>query len=859
MNQKKLILIATFLILTVAIPLSSINTITAQTSNELQAYAFISVAPNPIGVGQTTYVSMWVDRPLPDASESNDIRRHDYELVITDPDGHSETETWDVIWDTTGVQSTSFTPDKIGNYTLTFNYPDQIYTWNANTAQQRVYGLKILGDTATTTLTVQEDAINPTSNTPISSEYWARPIFGANDNWYTLGSHWLGSNQFGAFQQRTLNLWQQGGIAPDSSHIMWTYPLESGGVVGGTNTNFDGATYYSGGSYEGRFQNALIIDGKIFYKESLNNGAVAGAYTCLDLRTGQVLWTNDNIYPTFGQLYTYESPNQHGTIPNGYLWQTVSVGMTQTWIAYDAETGKWLFNLTGVPSTGTIVYTQNGEIVKYILNYNTTTKSGWLALWNWTAADQVPAGGPGTGTNYLQFRPVGKNIDTSKAYSWNVSITADLTGLASPAIAYVLPGDILLGSSFTTGGVSGRGTSDPYTLWALSLKEDNTGTLVWKKSYDAPDSNLTRTLGSLDPVNRVWTMTDAETMQWLGYSLDNGNALWGPTQTEIRAMQYFSGGYGPNQIAITAYGNIYTQGYGGEIFCYDTKDGSLLWKFNNTNSGADTSWGLMPIFISAIADGKVYAFNNEHSPNSPLYNGYSIYCINATTGEEIYKMLSWEGQTGGGGQSTAVLADGSLVYYNYYDNQLYCIGKGASQTTVSAPSIAAEFGQSIVISGTVMDMSSGTKQTEQVARFPNGVACASDASISDWMEYVYMDQSMPTDFTGVEVTVSVVDSNNNYRTIGTATTTSSGFYHLTWTPDISGEYTVIAIFAGNTGYYGSYAEAAFAVDEAQATPTPQATQPASLADQYILPGIIGIIVAIAIGFAVTILVLKKKP
>jgi len=353
-------------------------------------------------------------------------------------------------------------------------------------------------------------------------------------------------------------------------------------------------------------------------------------------------------------------------------------------------------------------------------------------------------------------------------------------------------------------------------------------------------------------------MTDAETMQWLGYSLDNGNALWGPTQTEIRAMQYFSGGYGPNQIAVTAYGNIYTQGYGGEIFCYDTKDGSLLWKFNNTNSGVDTSWGLMPIFISAIADGKVYAFNNEHSPNSPLYNGYSIYCINATTGEEIYKMLSWEGQTGGGGQSTAVLADGSLVYYNYYDNQLYCIGKGASQTTVSAPSIAAEFGQSIVISGTVMDISPGTKQTEQVARFPNGVACASDASISDWMEYVYMDQSMPTDFTGVEVTLSVVDSNNNYRTIGTATTDSSGFYHLTWTPDISGEYTITAIFAGNTGYYGSYAEAAFAVDEAQATPAPQATQLASLADQYILPGIIGVIVAIAVGFAVTILVLKKK-
>ena len=157
-------------------------------------------------------------------------------------------------------------------------------------------------------------------------------------------------------------------------------------------------------------------------------------------------------------------------------------------------------------------------------------------------------------------------------------------------------------------------------------------------------------------------------------------------------------------------------------------------------AAVDTSWGLMPIFISAIADGKVYAFNNEHSPNSPLYNGYNIYCLNATTGEEIYKMLSWSGQTGGAGANTAILADGSLVYYNYYDNQLYCISKGPTKTTVMRSKLAAASGQSVVISGTVMDISSGTTQNEQAARFPNGVAAASDESTSAWMEYVYMDQ-----------------------------------------------------------------------------------------------------------------------
>jgi outer membrane protein assembly factor BamB len=352
-------------------------------------------------------------------------------------------------------------------------------------------------------------------------------------------------------------------------------------------------------------------------------------------------------------------------------------------------------------------------------------------------------------------------------------------------------------------------------------------------------------------------MTDSETMQWLGYDLDTGTLLWGPTDTEIRSFQYWSGGMGPGQRAVTAYGNIYVQGYGGEIFCYDTSDGSLLWKYNNTSSGVETAWGLMPIFISAIADGKVYAFNNEHSPNSPLYNGYCIYCLNATTGEEIYKMLSWSGQTGGTGTSTAVLADGSLVYYNYYDNQLYCIGKGATQTTVSAPSLAAESGQSVVVSGSVTDISAGTTQTEQSQRFPNGVPVASDASTSAWMEYVYMDQAKPTNFTGVQVTLNVVDSNGNTRYIGTATTDESGFYSYNWTPDITGAYTVIATFAGNNGYYGSSSEAAFAVDEAAATPTPVPTQAPSAADLYFIPAIAGIFAAIIIVIVLVALVLKK--
>jgi outer membrane protein assembly factor BamB len=176
----------------------------------------------------------------------------------------------------------------------------------------------------------------------------------------------------------------------------------------------------------------------------------------------------------------------------------------------------------------------------------------------------------------------------------------------------------------------------------------------------------------------------------------------------------------------------------------------LLWKYNNTNSGLDTPWGLRPIFLAAVADGKVYAFNNEHSPNSPLYKGQQVYCIDAYTGEEIWTMFGWAGQTGGRGTSTSVLADGYFVYYNYYDNSVYCVGKGPTATTVTAPNTGVPIGNSVLIQGTVIDMAAGTKQTEQTSRFPNGVPAVSDECMMlGWSMFTCRNQ--PADVTGVSV------------------------------------------------------------------------------------------------------------
>ena len=81
--------------------------------------------------------------------------------------------------------------------------------------------------------------------------------------------------------------------------------------------------------------------------------------------------------------------------------------------------------------------------------------------------------------------------------------------------------------------------------------------------------------------------------------------------------------------------------------------------------------------------------------------------------------------------------------------------------TVSAPSVGVTTATPITISGTVLDVSAGTKQQAPAANFPYGVPAVSDASQKGWMEYVYMQQPCPNNVTGEPISISVIDSNSN--------------------------------------------------------------------------------------------------
>ena len=813
---------------------------------QVQTFASIMAVPNPIGVGQYTHIFMWLDKVCFSAAIVNQIRMHDYKLTITDPDGLTETFEWPICWDTTSSQGYNYAPSKAGTYTLLFEYAGQTYEWyNSN------YGDIYLPSSAETTLTVQEEPISDFPDSyPLPTEYWTRPIYGENPGWWAISSDWLGtgSPQFSQYSRYLAD-----GVGPQTPHVMWTKPLQSGGVVGGNNFEIQGDTYFEGSAYISRYRNPIIVAGKLYYKGPIGfSSSSGGPMTCVDLRTGEEIWVRDDVPAlSFAYIYDTQQPNQHGVMQP--VLCTSNFGH-----CYDADTGEHLYDVTGVPS-GSSVYGPQGEILRIcFINEGTNANPDWhLAQWNETKMHFAGGLTPSQTGTY--------DASTPNSFDWSVPIPWRNTMSSSPSQLHAYYNDVLICRNGTLPGVGTFGRDEyspgPYTYFAVNLNPDDgaIGRILWMNTVDAPEGQISIIDGVGDPTSRVFTESYRETAQWVGYSMTTGHKLWGPTepQAPLDYYGYFFPGLSEGQTQ--APGKLLSAGMAGIVYCYNMTTGDIIWTYGNGGEGNSTNSGFQvpgpyPTFIYAVANGIVYTMDTEHTVQTPIYKGAKTRALNLTDGTEIWTLSNYNG----GGTSACSLADGFATFYNGYDDQVYCVGRGPSATTVTAgPKVSVE-GSSVLVEGMVIDTAAGTNQNEQAARFPDGVPVISDADMTDWMGYIYQQKPLPTDATGVEVIISVLDPNNNCYEVARTTSDLSGFYSVDFTPEVPGKYTVIASFAGSNAYWPSHAETAIRVEEAPAA-TPEPTpEPASIADIYILPATIGIIIAIVVVGLVLILMLRKR-
>jgi outer membrane protein assembly factor BamB len=645
---------------------------------------------------------------------------------------------------------------------------------------------------------------------------------------------------------------------------MWTKEVQPGGVVGDNNYAIVANTYFEGTAYAQRFVNPIVVYGRIYYKEPLSFSAAGGDTVCVDLRTGKELWRDSTIPSlSFAMIYDLETPNFHGVYPA--LLCTANFAQV-----YDADTGKPLFNVTTVPS-GASVIGPLGEQVRYTLfNNGTTAAPDWyLCSWNaskmwdgystaWAPQTTTVNGVTSVIASQGRFYDVLNTATQNVSIPWRNSMPA--TGGFAASVVQAFYGDMLLcrNGSYPALGDTGA----PYTYFGVNLNASKgaIGQVMWWNTVAQPAGNITTiSYAGADAKAGYFCESYRQTQQFVGFSLRTGAKLW---TGEPQAPLDYYGSTGPGTISnVVAYGRIYSSAYSGILYCYDMATGQVLWTYgnggvgNNTRSGFEVP-GPYPTFIQAIGTGVVYTVTTEHTFETPIYKGALARAINATDGSEIWTLSAATGEFTG---ESYAIADGYSVFMNSYDQQIYTVGRGPSQTTVQAGPKTTTMGNTVVIEGIVTDISAGTNQNEQAARFPAGVPVSSDASMTEWMGYIYQQQPCPTNFKGVDVTISVVDANGNYRVIGTATTDTTGYYSYVWQPDISGQYNVFATFEGTKGYWPSSQETSFNIQDAAATATPAPTPAPSMADLYFLPAIIGVIVAIIVVGAVTVLMISKKP
>ena len=442
-NKIAAIVIAVFLMISMSASMMLVPTTSAHTPAwQIPTYAYIQAMPNTVGVGQQVDIFFWLTNYYYGVTITNGLNFHNYELTIIAPNGAKTSESFANI-NPTSAQDFVYSPDQVGTYNLTFTYPGETYPTPGLTSIVPAADVNYINDTympssASTTLTVQQQQLPAaTTSEPLPTNYWTRPIYGLNTNWYSISSNWLGLGapnyggwtnmvQAQSFELNGMAVFPGDAIGSLTSHVMWTSPMQSGGIVGGENYAIQGENFFDGSAYLCRYVNPIILAGLLYYTEPIsftNTGYgptnPSGPTVCVNLQSGQVVWSRSDVLPLLmGYMQDVQTVNEHG-VCEPIIISEQTVGATTagyptvlgntTWIGYDGDTGDPIFNVTNVPAYGLEgslgpgkAMGPDGEYLNYVFaNAGTTANPDWrLGEWNSSLVFDA----------FLQERPTFQNL-----------------------------------------------------------------------------------------------------------------------------------------------------------------------------------------------------------------------------------------------------------------------------------------------------------------------------------------------------------------------------------------------------------------------------------------------------------------
>ncbi|MGD6850446.1 MAG: PQQ-binding-like beta-propeller repeat protein [Candidatus Bathyarchaeia archaeon] len=847
-------ILATALLVSLSVALLplAISQVPVPSGAEIPQYAYVNVAPNPVGVGQTVTVNFFLAVPNYDSLIGGGGPTN-MTVIQTDPDGTVKT-LGPFTGDTTGGSYFTFVPDHTGNYTFQLKYGGQTLSGGQ---------INLPAESKVVTLTVQEDPIERSAwpITPLPTEYWQTPVSAQNvQEWYQIMGPWLGWREefLGSTMfAETGSYDYEGPYNPYTSsvysgHIMWTKPWGAGGVAGGAaGGTEDTGNYWTTRQYQPQYA-PVILNGIMFAQLYACDNTNPNGIVATDIYNGKTLFTINTTNPLVGGMNNvFHNLNQYGVV-GPYIWTMGSLpGIVNTgtqYNMYEAMTGKYVCSIVN----GTHLSVQpddNGNLIGYYVDYS-NEEEPTLNMVNMTWAI-------GMG-NAFGWGPTGVHA-MSEGLRWSVPLYNNISDVPiSPQLA--INGFTDNAVIMTAGFTFAQGFGGEQNGWLIVASQDmTTGAQLWCRNITAEESS------TMLPFTR--TQMQIQDGYWINVNMQNFNVQAYDARTGTKAWAAsLKGDHGaePNHYDIYNFktyggpGVVFFQGYGGDIWCYNVTTGAELWYTNTTklvgDPGIETPYGVWPLwtFGCNCQDNNLAYFAIGHEYNPPMFHGAQLLAVNITDGTLVWSELNMAIRSN-------TIAYGRLLSLNAYDNQIYCYSKGPSSLTVTAPAVGVTTATPITISGTIMDVSPGTTQDMIALRFPNGVPCVSDASQSHYMEYVYQQQPLPMDTTGVPITISVVDANGNFRQIGETTSDATGHWAYVWTPDISGNFNVIASFDGTNSYWPSSSSAYFYASEPAATAPPATPAPASMVDQYFLAAVAAIIVVIILVGVGIVLALRKRP
>ena len=267
--------------------------------------AFISVSPNPIGVGQEALVNVWITFPSGEGKFMNG-----YVVTITKPDATTQTVTLQS-YVADGTSWFTYVPDTVGVYSFLFSFPGEYFpagyysggAYNATFVSGWIYNPSDYCLPATSqimNLTVQQ-ALVSSWQSALPTGYWSRPIEPNNREWTSIGGNFPPTIQ-DITGYKGSNSWNEnwyGNYIPsvNTPHILWSQVGAIAGEIGNDQGSSAGlqATLASPSTIAAP---TVIYQGRCYatVTKALPGQASASYAECYDLQTGHIYYDIPTAY-----------------------------------------------------------------------------------------------------------------------------------------------------------------------------------------------------------------------------------------------------------------------------------------------------------------------------------------------------------------------------------------------------------------------------------------------------------------------------------------------------------------------------------------------------------------------------------